>query len=47
MKCSVAAILQAILDHEGVNLKDQQEALYQALSAVIRKRQAETHERKI
>ena len=47
MRGSPAAMLQAIMDAEGISLKAQQEALYHALTAVIRKRQAETHDKEI
>ena len=47
MRGSPAAMLQAIMDAEGMSLKAQQEALYQALTAVIRKRQAEQHDKEI
>lgn len=47
MKKSPAAMLQTIMDAEGMDLKAQQEALHQALSEVIRKRQAEQHKKEI
>lgn len=47
MRGSPAAMLQAIMDAEGMSLKAQQEALHQALSAVMRKRQADQHEKEI
>jgi hypothetical protein len=44
---STAALLQAILAQEGLTLKHQHEALHQALSAVIRRRQEEAHEKEV
>jgi len=42
---STSALLQAILDSEGLTLEEQKQALHEALSAVIRKQMQATHER--
>lgn len=44
---SNAALLQAILDAEGLTLAEQKKALHEALSAVIRKQMQEAHEREV
>ena len=46
-KASNAALLQAILDAEGLTLVQQKEALHTALSAVIRRQMQETFERRV
>jgi hypothetical protein len=44
---STAALLQAILDTEGLTLAEQKQALHAALSAVIRKQMQAAHERRV
>jgi hypothetical protein len=44
---SDAAFLQAIMDAEGMTLEQQKTALQKALTAVLVKLQAQTHERNV
>jgi len=44
---STSAFIQSVLDAEGLTLEQQFDALQDALSAVNRKIQAETHERAV
>jgi hypothetical protein len=44
---SHAAVIQAILDSEGLTLAEQKQVLHEALTAVLRKQMEATHERKV
>jgi Arc/MetJ family transcription regulator len=44
---SHSALIQAVLEAEGLTLAEQKEALHAALTAVIRKQMTETHARAV